>query len=232
MMKYGSLLLIIFTLSGYTSSYAESTQSLDEITQVAKNYALQQASQSANPEELEIVPGELDPRLRLAKCQNGLSAFSPPGSRLLGNTTVGVKCSAPKAWSIYIPMRVSLYQQAIIVKQPVRRGEVITAADIQVEKVDVSLLRGIPFKDAELLIGSKAKNTLSPGTIINSDNVCVVCKGDSVSITASNSAIAVVMSGIALTDGSIGESIRVQNSASKRIVEAKVVNEDTVEVGI
>ena len=232
MMKYGSLLLIIFTLSGYTNSYAESIQSLDEISRVAENYALKQASQTATPEELEIVPGDLDPRLRLAQCRNELIAFSPPGSRLLGNTTVGVKCTAPKAWSIYIPMRVSLFQEAVIVKQSVRRGETITATDIQVEKVDVSLLRGIPFKDADLLIGSKAKNTLNAGTIINSDNVCVVCKGDSVSITASNSAIAVIMSGVALTDGSIGERIRVQNSASKRIVEAKVVNEDTVEVGI
>jgi flagella basal body P-ring formation protein FlgA len=40
------------------------------------------------------------------------------------------------------------------------------------------------------------------------------------------------MSGVALTDGAVGERIRVQNSSSKRIVEAIIVNDDTVKVSI
>ena len=108
----------------------------------------------------------------------------------------------------------------------------ISASDVQLEKVDISLLRGQPILNTEDVIGSKAKNSLSAGMVLNDSIICVICKGDSVSITVDSPSIAIVMSGIALSDGAVGESIRVQNSASKRIVEAIIVNEDTVKVGI
>jgi flagella basal body P-ring formation protein FlgA len=108
----------------------------------------------------------------------------------------------------------------------------ISEADIQLEKVDVSQLRGQPMLAIEDVIGSKAKNSLSAGSILNDTSICAVCKGDSVSITVDNPSISIVMSGVALTDGAVGERIRVQNSSSKRIVEAIIVNDDTVKVSI
>ncbi|MBT8448764.1 MAG: flagellar basal body P-ring formation protein FlgA, partial [Gammaproteobacteria bacterium] len=138
----------------------------------------------------------------------------------------------PKPWSIYIPVKVSVYSPAVIVINPVRRGASITATDVELKKVDISLVRGKPFKQLDLVIGSKSKNTLNPGSIIDMNSVCVVCKGDNVLITASNTAISVKMSGMALSDGSIGDSIRVQNRSSKRVIEAVVVNQDTVKAGI
>ena len=80
--------------------------------------------------------------------------------------------------------------------------------------------------------GSKAKNNLHNGTILHSDNICLVCKGDKVTITASASQIAVAMSGIALSGGGEGDAIRVQNSSSKRIIEAKIISNNTVLAGI
>ena len=185
-----------------------------------------------NLEDIEITMGNLDPRLRLVPCQSELIAFTPPGSRAIGNTTIGVRCDNPKPWSIYIPVKVAVYAPAVVVTNSIRRGEVISSTDISVKKVDISLVRDKPFTKAEYVVGSKAKNTLNAGVIVSVNSVCVVCKGDSVSITASNTAISVKMAGLALSDGSIGDSIRVQNSASKRVIDAIVVSQNKVKAGI
>lgn len=211
---------------------ANSIQSLDALTETAERYALNQAAIQANLDDIDIVIGNLDPRLRLVPCASELIAFTPPGSRALGNTTVGIRCDNPKPWSIYIPVKVSIYSPAVVVINSIRRGEIISSGDISLKRVDISLVRDKPFKKIEKVIGSKAKNTLNSGVILSMNSVCVVCKGDSVSITASNTAISVKMAGLALSDGSIGDSIRVQNSASKRIIDAVVVSQNTVKAGI
>ena len=43
--------------------------------------------------EAWVTAGSLDSRLRLARCDAALEAFQPSGSRMLGNTTVGVRCT-------------------------------------------------------------------------------------------------------------------------------------------
>ena len=231
MYKCQKLILLTVALCTYGLS-ANDIQSLSALSEAAQRYALSQASTQATIDNIEVTVGNLDPRLRLVPCQSELIAFTPPGSRAMGNTTIGIRCDNPKPWSIYIPVKVAVYSPAVIVINPVRRGDLITATDVELKKVDISLVRGKPFKQLDLVIGSKSKNTLNPGSIIDMNSVCVVCKGDQVVITASNTAISVKMSGMALSDGSIGDSIRVQNRSSKRVIEAVVVNQDTVKAGI
>ena len=40
----------------------------------------------------EVRLGQLDRRLKLKACKNPLEAFRPPGARVMGNTTVGIRC--------------------------------------------------------------------------------------------------------------------------------------------
>ncbi|NZD58911.1 hypothetical protein HZU83_19715 [Sphaerotilus montanus] len=44
---------------------------------------------------MEVLPGQLDPRLRLAPCQQ-IDAYLPPGSTPWGRTRVGLRC--PSGW--------------------------------------------------------------------------------------------------------------------------------------
>lgn len=230
-MKYGRVISIIFILFLMNSIKAEQIQSLNQIVSVAKAYAYEQLAGDSEVENIRVTSGELDPRLRLSLCASELVAFSPPGSKNRGNTTVGVRCDAPKPWSLYVPVRIAIFESVIITTKPIRRGQLIMKDAIRVEEIDISQSRGQPFSVMDDVIGSKAKNNLNSGSIVHSDNVCLVCKGDKVTITAAANQIAVAMSGIALSGGSQGDAIRVQNSSSKRIIEAKIVTSSTVSAG-
>ena len=230
-MKYGRVISIIFVMLSINSSYAEQIQSLSQIVTVAKQYAYEQLAGGSEVDNIRVTSGELDPRLRLARCESELVAFTPPGSKGRGNTTVGIRCDSPKPWSLYVPVRISIFEEVIITTQPIRRGQLIMEDSLKVEEIDISQTRGQPFSVLNDVIGSKAKNNLNAGTIVHSDNICLVCKGDKVTITAAANQIAVAMSGIALSGGSQGDSIRVQNSSSKRIIEAKIVSSSTVSAG-
>jgi len=181
---------------------------------------------------VEVTAGKLDPRLRLNACDSELITFIPPGSRLQGHSTVGIRCPSPKPWSIYIPVKISVFKQAIVATQLLERGQLITSADISLNEVDISYIRGRSFTEKEVLIGTKLKTTIKSNQVIDSASICLICKGDSVTIIAKNDAVSVTVVGIALNDGSRGDIIRVQNNASRRIIDAVITDAGTVKVGI
>ena len=88
------------------------------------------------------------------------------------------------------------------------------------------------FKDKLRLIGTKVKTNLKINQVLDSTAICLICKGDTVLITANNTAVSVSVAGIALNDGGKGDKIRVQNNASRRIIDAVVTNHGTVKVGL
>ncbi len=52
--------------------------------------------------------------------------------------------------------------------------------------------------------------------------VCVVCRNDSVLIQAISNGMNITTKGTALSDGSLGQQIRVKNDKSNRIIDAQV----------
>src|ERR1700756_2647967 len=52
------------------------------------------------PGKATVTVGAIDPRLQLAACA-AMDVFTPPGTRLWGNVSVGVRCAAPTPWTIY-----------------------------------------------------------------------------------------------------------------------------------
>jgi len=232
-MKWGSFLITILLLTGTTSVKASKIQDLNSLKVAAESFALSKLMVDSNPNRKTIVTsGKLDPRLRLPACTEELITFIPPGSRLQGHSTIGIRCQSPKAWSIYIPIKVSIFEQAIVALQGLQRGQIISNSDITLDEVDISYLRGRSFTDKEKLIGTKLKSNIKANQVIDSASICLICKGDSVIITAVSDAISVTMAGKALNDGSRGDKIRVQNNASRRIVDAIITDVGAVKVGI
>jgi flagella basal body P-ring formation protein FlgA len=62
--------------------------------------------------------------------------------------------------------------------------------------------------------------------------LCFVCKGDKVTIMAVSVGLSLKVSGIAQQDGNLGDTIRVQNASSKKIVSATVSSTREVSIQI
>lgn len=230
-MKWGSFLVSILFLFAPATYKAAAIQDLAVLKIAAENFIQTKISVDSS-NRTEISSGKLDPRLRLTPCESDVIAFLPPGSRLQGNTTVGVRCESTKPWSIYIPVKVSVYQNVIVSTSKMSRGEIIADSDIILNEVDISQIRGHTFVSKEDLIGTKLKASLKANQVIDSASICLICKGDVVMITANSTSISVSMSGIALNDGSKGDKIRVQNKASRRIIDAIIIDVSTVNASI
>ena len=109
-------------------------------------------------------------------------------------------------------------------------GDLIAKGDIVIKYVEQTLLRGQQFNNLNEVVGTRAKRRISPNQPIFSNNLCFVCKGDSVSIIARTENFEIKTVGEALQDGNLGDRIRIKNTYSNKRVDARVIDVGKVEV--
>lgn len=226
----GSLLcLYSLQVAGQPANQSSSEQnpalhSHQQIIQTARDY-LGQNIDREDYTRSEIIMGNLDSRLRLARCEQPLSAQLAPGSRFSGKTTVHVKCASSSPWTVYLNADINLYAEALHSAGPLNKGDVLTEADLEYVEVNLSQLRYGYFTEMEQLVGQQLKRRLPQKRLIKANYVeppTLVKRGELVSIVAENRGYSVKMSGTAMSNGSKGERVQVRNNSSKRIVEGVV----------
>jgi len=176
--------------------------------------------------DLEVMPDRLDPRLRLSPCERALEAFWAPGSAQLGQTTVGLRCDGAKPWKLFLPTRVKLLQPVVVASRPLARGQRLGRDDLALEKRDVGTLRGKAIRDPAQVLGYLMSRGVPAGRALDSavlEAPVLVERGRRVRMAVQAQGIDITMAGVALEDGALGETVRVRNPASRRIVEGIVV---------
>jgi len=222
MKKYFRLSLLCSVLLCSIVS-ADTLQSISSIEQVAYEYALNRAQAHFDTPQIEM--GSLDSRLRLKQCEGSLNAFGKVANTGLGNQTVGVKCQSPVAWTVYVPVKIKVFKSVIVTTRPLTTNQVITATDIKLQNWDLSTLRQGYIESRNEVIGMALKHPIAMGVAVNSYNLKkqkLVRRGEQITLMASIGDMDVRMMGIALSDASLGQRVRVRNSSSKRIVEGVV----------
>lgn len=183
----------------------------------------------------EIKVDALDPRLKLSTCTAPLSGFLPPGGQLLGNTTIGIRCSGSKPWTIYVPASVKAMRKVVITTRPILRNSAISEGDIRLEERDVTAGSDTYIFDPEHVLGKLAKRALSGSTSLTPSMLSepvLVRRGQQVIILAQGAGIEVRMAGTALMDGTEGQIIRAKNKRSKRTVEGRVIQPGVIKVNM
>jgi flagella basal body P-ring formation protein FlgA len=179
--------------------------------------------------------GSLDTRLRLARCDIPLEAFQPSGSRMLGNTTVGVRCTGSNTWTLYVPVSVSLFGEVVVAARPLPRNHLLTTADLKLARRDLAQLHAGYYSDIGQLVGKQAQRNIALDTAVSSLLVrepLAVRRGQRVSLIAAAGGLEVRMSGEAMSDGTAGQRIKVRNLTSKRIIDGIVKSATTIQVAM
>lgn len=183
----------------------------------------------------EIEVNRLDPRLRLASCEQPLSMRVENTAQPIGRVTVRVSCEGSAPWSVFVPAQIRLYRQVIIAARPLKRDSSLSAADVGLAERDVSPLTQGYLTSLDQVLGNKLTRpvqldqVLAPNALQLAE---VVRRGDQVVITAQSGTISVRMPGEALSDGAPGTQIRVKNLRSGRTVKARVTGPGQVEVAM
>ncbi len=197
-------------------------------------YAVEEYLQRSNIQgRSEIQVNRLDPRLRLAECDKELTTSLESPAQPLGRVTVRIRCDGSSPWTVFVPAQVKLYREVVVVTRPLRRGAPIGPQDVSVAERDVGTLSQGFLSDPEQVVGQKTTRALVPDQVLaplHLQQAEVVSKGDQVVISAASSAINVRMPGEALSNGALGEQIRVRNLSSGRVVKARVKGPGQVQV--
>jgi flagella basal body P-ring formation protein FlgA len=172
--------------------------------------------------QADVKAGTIDERLPLTRCEDALTISLPARMEIRRNTTVYLKCEGDKSWDLYLPVRVSIQKPYVTVAVPVAKGDILSEPMLTLAYQDQTLIRGDYLTDPTALIGVRSKRELKPGQPIRLTQVCVVCKGDQVTLSAENSSMQIKTMARALQDGSFGDMIRLVNTHSGRTVQGQV----------
>ena len=193
----------------------------DYLQEQAQTFVLDQLDVALDA-QAEVTAGTIDERLPLNHCEEGLTISLPAKMEIRRNTTVYLKCEGDKPWDLYLPVRVSIQKPYVTVAAPVAKGDILSESMLTLAYQDQTLIRGDYLTDPAALIGVRSKRELKPGQPIRLTQVCVVCKGDQVTLSAENSSMQIKTMARALQDGSFGDMIRLVNIRSGRSVQGQV----------
>lgn len=172
--------------------------------------------------QVDVTAATIDTRHAMHPCDKNLTASVAGNGDIKRNTTVRLICEAEPRWEVYVPVRVTILRPFVTVTDAITKGSVLTAANLKLDFMDEVMMRGDSFTEIEPLVGSRSKRDLRPGQPVRHNQICVVCRDDTVLIEATTSALSIKTSGKALQDGTFGQSIRVENLRSKRVITATV----------
>ncbi len=175
----------------------------------------------------------IDSRLRLTPCDQPLELFLPQEKTIILHTaTVGVKCTSPKAWQIYLPVVVKGTYPIVVTTKIITRGTILQAQHLTLQ--DVAIKQNQPYiYDIQQVLGKVAKRTIRANIPIQAymlKTPALISKGASVNIIIHTQGIRISTQGTALSNGQLHQRIKVKNNSSNKIVEAFVVDKNTVQV--
>lgn len=209
-------LLFFFSLNAYSAT----NQQLEQIQKVAENYVLNTFTLPSGG-TITANAATLDNRLQVSDCPSGLSAFSPSKNGSASNVTVLIECK-DENWRVYVPVRLRVTVPAVTAAYPLTRGQILNQQDVSLSMVDLLRFRQQGFSSINQVVGSKLKRNIPTGNIISNNDICTVCRNERVTIKAIKKGLQITTQGTALSDGVLGEQVRVKNNKSNRIIEATV----------
>ena len=171
--------------------------------------------------KMEVSVSSIDPRISIKPCTSPLQANIPEKNNGR-NVNLKISCADSTSWQIYLPVRIKTKLPVVVASTPISKGSVLDSSNLNIEYRDKLKLRGEIINNIDLIAGARAKRNIVQGRVVNRRNICLVCKGESVTIIAKADNLVIKASGLALRDGAIGEQISVRNKRSGKTVLARV----------
>ncbi len=224
----GIRILGLFSVAWIISSpmdvWSQEHQRQHEIRQTAAEFLQRAVANNGNMNRVEI--GQIDSRLRLPVCHQPLVSFLPPGVTPKGNISVGIRCSGPKPWKLYVSARVTTYENVVVLRRSLPRHSKITVDDVHLEKHDTTSVTSPLLKEATEAIGKELTQSLPAGRPLTYSvlkNPIVIRRGQRVTLLYKSPGIEVRGSGTALGDGGKGERISAKPLRTSRALTGVVL---------
>lgn len=222
-------LLSLALLVSFGPSAAAAQQPPEAVEAAVRN--LLERETLGQPGEVRIGVRAFDPANQLPPCA-ALEAFLQPGTRPWGQITVGVRCSAPTAWTAWAQATVQVFGPYLVTTRALRSAEVIREADVEVREGELSALPDNVLSAPEQAVGHVTRFAQAAGAPLRAGSLRqadAVRRGQTVLVTTRGPGFAVSGEGQALNAAAAGERVRIR-LGNGQIVQGLVRPDGTVDV--
>jgi flagella basal body P-ring formation protein FlgA len=189
-----------------TSAFAQSTQpaaagarqNLNALKPVIEQFLKTQAA--GMPGTVSVKVGAIDPRTALASCP-APEAFQQPGARPWGKTTVGVRCTAPSNWTLFVQAQVIVQAEYVAAALPLAQGQPIEQGQLVLVKGDIATMPNGIITDMGQALGRTPTVSLAAGTPLRLDTL------KSKPVVQANQAVRLVLNGNGFSLSADGKAI-------------------------
>lgn len=166
---------------------------------------------------VEILVGDLDPRISLAACSK-IEPFLPKGTRAWGKINVGVRCREGAGWTAFIPVTVRVLGSALVARKSLMFGAVPAENDVELVEAELSRDAGVPVSHLDQVEGKMLARAVFSGQILRQEYFRLppaVAQGDQVKIVASGPGFSISVDGEALSHAQSGQNVRVKTDSGR-----------------
>jgi hypothetical protein len=126
------------------------------------------------------------------------------------------------------------YRTMPVAARPLKRGDIVTAGDVRLEKINGTSIGRDGVENLGDLVGKSLTKDVGQGEMFKTSAVvipAVVTSGSRVTILFRLNRLEATATGTALENGGYNQEIKVRNDGSKKVIVAKVVEPGLVSVG-
>jgi flagella basal body P-ring formation protein FlgA len=148
---------------------------------------------------------------------------------------VDVVAEGERLQTVPVVAQVSMVRPSLVARRSINQGGVIQSHDVELVQLTFSRTDKLGIDDTAQVIGQRAKQFISAGSLIDSsmiESVPLVMRGQLVTLTSVAGAVRVLTTAKAIEDGLLGETITVRAADDKRVeFDAVVVGPGAVDIG-
>lgn len=223
------LIRLLFLLLFVQSSYANTTP--DQLRAAIQQFVLGGMNSSLSDPKVDFV--NFPQNLQLADCANIQVSYRDPSQEFhFGEKTVVASCASPY-WQLYLLVNLHGKVPVVFSRVAILQKTQLSPDLFVIKNEESNDINGQYFSDPTSIENGQARNYIPANVPIRPEMVeqtFLIHRGTAVSITDNSAGVYVKMNGIAQDDGMKGQTIRVKNMNSGRLVEGVVVDGSTVSV--
>lgn len=175
---------------------------------------------------------ETDRRIALPPCAN-FEAFLPPGSQLIGKTSVGVRCASSSrqeetqgenkagqtrtnGWSVFVPVQIRVSLNLMTSARQLPPGHTLQEQDLASQATEASRMEG--FTDPQQVLGKVLRYGISAGQVLREDMLrqpYSVKQGQVVQIAVQGNGFSIRSEGVALNNAGEGQAVQIRVSSGR-----------------
>ena len=206
---YPAGLLLLMTSFPAVVSGAQRQEALP-IRKTVENYLRRETA--GLPGAVSFTVSAADTQLNLPAC-TALDPFMPAGSRLWGNTSVGIRCNGATPWSIYVPVEVRVVADVVHSTRPLAQNQPIVEGDITLQKADLTRLPAGVLTEMRQAVGKTVTGSIGGGQPLRHDSLrspIIIHQNQSVKLMVQGRGFSVSAEGRALVAAAEGQPVQVR----------------------